>query len=644
MSPRSSIFCPLPTTLWSSQTTLRPSRATAAILRTARVVVAFCLVTLPSQAQSPTNSTSASAGAPALEDSIVVSADLYPVAAASVGSSVTVITEEEIERRGSLTLAELLRTVPGVEITQAGGAGKAASVRIRGGDASHALVLIDGVRVNSPTTGDFDFANLTTDAIERVEVLRGPQAAYGSEAVTGVISITTKRGAPGAHFDVGGEAGSDRLRYLRAAASGRRGGFDYSMSTSGHQTDGVSHRSERLGNTEQDGYDNQTVAGRFGFEIDDEGRLELIVRAFDGKTDLDGFFSDDPNAEQETQSLVVTARSEIRFSERFTQRFEVGAHWSDLLGTDPDTFFNNYRIDTRVQHLAAHSDIKVSDSDTLSLGLRREERHGENLDSFDQKVVIESFYIQNRWSIPDRFHLTIAVRDDNHSELDDELTWRLTAAAEAGRATRVHASVGTAFRAPDLNELYFPFAGDPNLAPETSRGFDLGVEQAWLDSRVVLDVTYFRIDFDDLIDFDLSSFRFNNVVEAESSGIEASLRFAPIPEVAISLSHTFNDTENLATKAPLARRPRNRSVLDLGFDPTAALSGQLTVISVDDRVDSSGLAMDDYRRVDLTVRYRLTRRFAPYLRIENLLDADYEEVPGFTTPGRVAAIGLRYSQ
>ena len=210
-----------------------------------------------------------------------------------------------------------------------------------------------------------------------------------------------------------------------------------------------------------------------------------------------------------------------------------------------------------------------------------------------------------------------------------------------GKGTRLHATYGTGFKAPTLNDLFFPFFSNLDLEPETSEGFDVGIEQTWADDRWRVDLTWFDTDFEDLIAFSFVTFRPENVARATSSGVEISLDYRHGPSFQLRASHTYNDTEDLATGLQLARRPKHRSTLDVYVRPVPRLTGSASLIVVSDRIDSDGSDLDDYERVDLSLGYELKGgHFEPYLRVENLLDEEYEEVNGFTTPGAVAVVGL----
>lgn len=582
----------------------------------------------------------------AIRERIVVTANRLESEPREVGSSVTVITAEEIALRRKTTVAELLRTVPGVEVVRGGGPGQITSAFVRGGSSSQTLVLLDGVRLNAPTTGAFDLANLTTDAVERIEIVRGPQSTlYGSEAVAGVINIVSKAGREGRRVSALAEAGQLGSRRLRAGVDGGGERFDYALTASDESTRGVSSASERAGNTERDPYDVTSAAARLGWRLAGDGEVGLHLRVFDAEVGNDGFDFflgpvDDPNRVQTREGLTGSLRARLELSPRWSQTFVLGINDERLAGSDPDDAFSNFLVDSRSIELSSQSDLALSESGVLTLGLAYEERDGGSAGSFDERVEVASAFVQHAWSWDDRVHVTAGARHDDHSQFGGETTYRLAASWSLASDTRLHGSFGTGFKAPTLNDLFFPFFSNPDLEPETSRGFDLGVEQRWGGDRWRVDATFFETDFEDLIAFSFVTFVPENFAEAESSGVELTLEYRPGPAFGLAASHTTNDTEDLATGRPLARRPRNRSTLELFFRPSPRLSGSASLIAVADRVDSNGGALDDYERVDLALGYRLREGFEPYLRVENLFDERYEEIAGFTTPGALAVVGL----
>ena len=585
-----------------------------------------------------------------IEEEIVVSATLIETERRQVGASVTVIDREQIERRRSATVAELLRTVPGVEIVQTGGAGGATSAFLRGANSAHTLVLLDGVRVNSPLGGAFDWADLTTDLVERVEVVRGPQSAlYGSEAIGGVISIVSRSGRDGELLEGGAEAGSLGGLRVWAAAAGSRRSWDWSLAASHQEADGVSRASEAAGNTEDDPWENRTFAATVGRPVMERGEARLSLRYTDSEAGLDGFDFvagpvDDPNFVQERQSTTASLALELPAGDRWRSKIRLGYSDETLETSDPDpgAIFNNSRLESTTSDLELQTDVELGAAAGLSVGASYESREGSNQGNLEEDLDLLSFFAETRATVKESLTLTAGLRHDDHSIFGGETTWRLTASWLAGEGgTRVHASAGTGFKAPTLVDLYFPFFGNLDLEPERSEGFDLGVEQSWLEDRLVVDLTWFDSQIEELIVFDFSTFLAGNVAEAEIEGVEAQAAWRPGGRYDLTASYTRTDSEDVATGEQLVRRPKHRGVLSLGLRPARGLDAVVSLIAVRDRVDVGDAPLDDYERLDATVTYTLNERWAIYLRGRNLLDQDYEEVLGFTTPGAEVVFGAR---
>ncbi len=592
----------------------------------------------PERPDAPAAEPAPPPGAAAFDDRVVVSANGYPTDTERIGSSVSVLDPEDLARTPAGTLADLLRGLPGVEVTQGGGPGKATSVRIRGSDASQVLVLLDGVRLNVATTGDVDFADLLLADLERVEVLRGPQATYGSEATAGVISLTTRRARGPFELRLSGERGGLDTWRGDLAASGQRGGSDGALTLSRLSTDGVSHRATAATDPEPDGWRHGTASARLGHTMGAGLRADLTLRAWQGDTALDGFFGEDPNARAETTGTLGAFALETT-GRRWRELFRVSRHDYRLVGADPDDEFNNYRVDSTLDAATSQTDYTWAGGGTSSAGLAWERRAARNLGSFDQRVSLRSAFLQHTASAGTRVHWSAAVRHDDHSTFGGETTWRTTLAAQPGGPLRWRATLGSSFRAPDANELFFPFAGNPRLRPETGSAADLGLDAELLAGRLDLGVTVFAQDNEDQIVFDLADFTFRNLADTRSRGAELVVHGRSGPRVAATLSHTWNDTKDRATGQPLPRRPEHRTTLDLRFDPHRRLRGSLLLVAVSDRIESTGAPMDDYQRADLRLESPLGR-VRPFVRVSNRFDEDYEEVNGFTTAGRVVSVGV----
>lgn len=570
---------------------------------------------------------------------IVVSASSVPTSVTDVGSSVSVIDREEIELKGEQNVLELLRSVPGLSVVRSGGLGKVSSVFIRGAEADHTLVLIDGVRANDINVGGFDFADLNTANIERIEVVRGPQSVlYGSDAIGGVINIITREAEDGPHGEVSAAGGTHSTQQYRARAAWGGGSFSTSNALSYLDSEGVSAASESAGNSEDDGYENFTASSRIGGKLGEDGQADLTARFISAESEIDGFeFGvgpvDDLNYTQKRRAFAGGFSAAKPVTDWLLPRLEIGVYDEDLKGRDPDTEFNNFDVSQTTTSATAAADVSAFEQDTVSLGYTYERREGENTGNFDEQRDVHAIFLQNQLHWPAWALLTAGVRYEDDSDFGDETTLRATASLRPPETPfRVHSSIGTGYKAPSFNELYFPNFGNPDLDAETSVGFDFGLEYS-ASENLTIDAVYFHNKIDDLITFDSATFLAQNIEQATIQGLELTVDSEVSEQIRVVGQYTLTDSENEQTGAQLARRPKHSGSLDIFFSPDDKLRGSLTLIVIRDRVDSDGAKMDNYERVDASIKYSLLENIVPFVQVENLFDEDYEEITGFTTPG-----------
>ncbi|UJS20701.1 MAG: TonB-dependent receptor [Candidatus Brocadia sp.] len=568
----------------------------------------------------------------------------------NTGSSVTVITEKDIKNGKAPLLLDVLRQAPGLEVTRTQGIGGTTSMFIRGASSAQTLVFVDGVQMNSTTTGAFDFANLTTDNIERVEILRGPQSTlYGSDAMGGVVSIFTKKGQGENKVTLGTEYGMRDTYRESVSVSGGKERFDYSVGGSYLKTHGISaaHSGD-----ENDACENFTGSARLGWNFMDDGRIDTTVRGSHSDFETDAYLYgvgpvDDPDRRQTTDEVLFSTRVNKTFFDFWTPSVLVSVNDTELKGFDPTDASGEFRIPTRVWRFEHQSDFALLDIDTLTVGYEYEAREGENDGVFDKKTFWNnSVFLQNQIKLFDSLNWTAGLRYDDYSTFGNNLTYRTTVSYNIDEIdTRFHGSWGTGFRAPSINELFFPFYGNPNLGPEKSKGWDFGVEKEILKDTLTLDVTYFENDFTDLITAAIQpdgSFLAENVARAESEGIETSLTYKPFPKLSLTGTYTYTKTEDREKGQQLPRRPRNRATLGVNTRPMEKWNVNVVGVMVRDRIDSDGTEMDNYWTANVSTSYDITKMMTGYIRLENLFDYHYEEVTGFSSLGFTAYGGFEF--
>lgn len=581
-----------------------------------------------------------------VKDEIVVTATRSETPLSQVGSSITVLEGYQLEQRGFRGVADALRSAPGLDLSRSGGPGQTTSVFVRGGSSSQTLVLLDGVRLNSATTGAYDFADLSLDEVERIEIVRGPQSPlYGSEAAAGVIQIITRKDGSGFSGSALGEIGEDEHNRLRFSASGGDGdGLSGRISLATGRVEAVSAADPRRGNSELDRHENRTATGSLGWAANDSHRLDLDLRYFDGESEIDGFAFpagpvDDLDAKLSREAKVASLsyfgqpRPELELEARF------GFAEDELQADDPTDPFGSYLITSEDRELGLRFGYTAG-SHRLSAGASREEREGGTASAFGAEVEIDGVYLQDQIAIGERVSLTLGVRRDDHSAFGAEETGRAALALQAWEGGRIHASWGQGFKAPTLNDLYYPFFSNPDLLPERSEAFDLGIEHIFGEGEWSAGLTYFDADFEDLIAFDFVTFLPQNIAAATSRGVEAELHWRSDGDrVRADASYTWNETEDESTGLQLARRPEGRVTAGVAFRPADNWRLAAHAVAVRDRIDSDGTALEDYDRFDLSASFTFGR-FEPGLRVLNVTDDDTSEIGGYGAQGRTTILSL----
>lgn len=629
------------------------------ILRPFRWRVAFCLFSVLIAAGTGVSRAEETSPEeiPTFEP-VVVTATRTEVPLTQAASSVTVIDAETIEEKQVETVLEALREVPGVEIVQTGGAGGTTSAFLRGGSSSHTLVLIDGVEANSPTTGAFDFADLTTENIERIEIVRGPQSTlYGSNAIGGVIHIITKKGRGPASGSISLEAGSFRTFRERIELGGSMERFDYSFSASRLDTEGFSRANEEAGNTEKDGYENTTFSSRLGFNFTEKSRLEWTARYTLAETELDAFGLcdpvtfffcpvDDPNFVQDDRTLVSALSLATPITSRWNQQLKFSISLEELRGSDPDSSFNNFELDTQGKRFDWRHDLNLGRIDLLTVGYEYESQKGESR-NFDERLVNNAIYALNQFG-PAPFILNVGVRYDDNKRFGEETTYKAEGAYRfEATGSKIRAAYGTGFRGPTLNDLFFPGFGNPDLKPEKSRGVEAGVDQEFGEGMFRLGATYFQNRVEDLILFVFDPVTFagrpENVERARVRGAELELWTRPLEAMTFRAAYTLTDTKNEETGAELPRRPRHRASGTVSLLPADALRVDLDLRYVGKRFDDAAntIQLERYTLVNLAGSYDLNEKTQLFARVENLFNREYEEVAGYETADFSAFGGVK---
>lgn len=602
-----------------------------------------------------------------LLDEITVTANRIETIYKHTASSITVITAEEIESKNQFLILDILKSVPSLDVTQLGGPGSQTSIFMRGANSNQVLVLIDGVEANDPISPGraFDFASLTTDNVERIEILRGPQSTlYGSDAMAGIINIITKKGSGSPSFTITNEVGSRSTLQNSLVIRGGYEKINYSVSASRFETDGISSASSSLGNTEKDGYKNSTFTANLGFTPDSNTEINSTFRFLDNKADIDnggGEGRDDPN------NVLETEQSYFRLQVKNTV---FDGKVSNKIGFSYTTVNRENRNDTDIDHPDSHfrsvsegiakkldflSVVRFSESNTLILGIETEdetgssERTGDFPSEFKEKSVkTNGFYIQDKIDIRDSFHTTIGIRMDDHDLFGAHVTYRIAPVYMFNSSlTKIKGTYGTGFKAPSLFQLYSSF-GSEDLEPDESKGWDIGVEQFFLDAQFMIGLTYYSNEFDNLIDFDLSTFVYNNIGKSSTNGIELVSVLTADNGLNIRANYTFTDTEDKSTGEEFIRRAKHKFGLDIIYSFIEKLSSNLSLNFIGQRRDSDfstfpaeTVFLKSYLLINLSGSYDINERWLVTAKIDNLFDQEHEAALGFGSYGITPYIGLK---
>jgi len=442
-------------------------------------------------------------------EEVVTSATKTPVPVSHLTSAVEVITAEEMKRQNYKTVVEALRMAQGLAVQQSGGPGTEATVRIRGGSTSQTLVLIDGAIVNSATLGLYSFANLTTDNIERVEILRGAQSMlWGSDAMGGVINIVTKRGTDKPKASSFFEYGSFNSIREGGEVSGKKGPVDFTMAMSRWDLAGFSAADYRLGASERDSFRNWQASSLLGVDLPKDGRLEFSFRWMNGSTNIDNV-SPPPQdvfaSKNKTQQFVFTGSYQQKITNWWDQKLTLARSQDDALFL-PGSLQRNLvtgaasvpsgspnQTNVLANRLEWQHNVQVVDPLLLTVGYQFREQQGVNTTGLSERIISShAGFAQAQLNLWGRVFATAGLRQDNYNVFGDATTYRLTGGyLHKETDTKLRTSYSTGFRAPSINDLFFPNFGNPNLGPEKSQSFDVGVDQWLFQKKLQLSGGYF---------------------------------------------------------------------------------------------------------------------------------------------------------
>lgn len=598
---------------------------------------------------------------------IVISATKTKTSTLELANSISIIDSAEISNRNVFNLFDLLRNEYGLSYTSQGGPGTLSNIYIRGGSASYTHVMIDGVEMNltNDPNGVYDFASLSSDNFERVEILRGPQSIlYGSDALAGVVNFITKKGSGSPNFTLSADGGSYNTFKINSALNGSVNKFNYSLSLTRIKSDGFSAANEKYGNTEKDGFNRNNLSVTVGYRIFDNLSTNQVFRILKSDADYDqsGINGDDPTYKFNQEEFFTRNETKLSlFNNLWDQK--VGISFIRNLrkykydATENNPFASNSLYDGRKLKLDWQNDFKILSNNILSLGFDFEvdeavseyysfSDFGDFISLFPKNSSKTlGFYMQDQINIGNEFFASAGIRLDNHDKFGTSLTYRIAPVYIFWQTgTKLKATVGTGFKTPSLFYLYDPAFGNPDLKPEKNFGWDAGIEQFLWKEGITLGVTYFQNSYGDLFGYD-ENFRTVNLKKAETKGIEIYSTLKPFFGFDAKLNYTFTKAFDKSdgivdSEKKLIRRPENKigGYFSYSFSERTNSNIELIYVGRRDDIDfdsfpSTRIKLDPYLLINLAAHYKLYDFLRLNLRIENILDSEYEEVYGYGTAG-----------
>ena len=602
------------------------------------------------------------------QENVVVTATRIATPVDQVASAMTVIDAADIEARQQRSLPDVLRGVPGLNLVQSGGEGGQASIFMRGTNANHTKVLVDGIEMSDPSSpsGAFDFGKFNSADIARVEVLRGPQSGlYGSDAIGGVINVITKSGDGPLKLSAEAEGGSFDTFNQSATVSGSQDALHYRASLA-HLHAGATPVTPLellpLGQKRNDDYfDNVTASTKLGYDLTDNFDLGFAGRYSNSLSKVTGD-AFDPLTFASSPSPLQTRIDTLSYDARATAHLvlgsidqTIGLGYSSTVTSDVDpdngpipSSGDRIKLDWQGQIAIAEGQTIVLGAETtrdavhvpVSAGVTTNAGYGELQSSFPG--LIEGV----------DFHNSISVRYDDNSRFGDRTTWHVAPVmAITATDTKLHASYGTGFKAPSLIQLFedFPaffFFANPNLKPETSEGYDIGLDQTLFG--IAGGLTWFHNDIRNLIATDPVTFSTNiNIGRARTQGFEAYLAWQPFDTLKLRADYAYTEAQDVVRHQELVRRPKNKISADARWQAMEALSLDASLLYVGSWIDGnrdfsiSRLTTHPYLTADIAASYALTDNFALTGRISNLFDKRYQNPVGFLQPERAFYAGIK---
>lgn len=611
--------------------------------------------------------------APASDETVVVTANRTREPISRIGTSISVIDAESLAKRQSQTVVELLRSVPGLSIARNGGLGGTASVFIRGAESDQTVALIDGVKINDPSSpgGGFNFGLLLLGNIDRVEVLRGPSSVlWGTQAIGGVVNLITIEPSEALRVNARGEYGYRNSGQLVANIAGRAGPVAFSGGGGWFTSDNISAFSEARGGRERDGYRNYGANLKLSLAITQDVSVEARGYYSDSRAGFDGFappsfaFGDTREVASTREFVGYVGGRIALFDGRLRNRIGFAYTNTSRRSEDPDGFLlETFLGRGRNERFEYQGNLELAKRVRATFGFERETSRFSAISFGGPETIgtarIDSVYGQVVAEPITGLTVTGGARYDRHNRFGGTTNFAASGVySPNGGATTLRASYSEGFKAPSLFQLLSDF-GNTTLRPERARGWDAGITQSALSGKVQASATFFRRTSTDLIDFigcpvqsGICTNRpfgtFDNVARAVSQGVELGLSIKPVDALTVQANYTWLDARNRAVgnvnfDRRLIRRPGQTVNVITDYRWAFGLSTGVTLTHIGGSFQNAANSqrLPSYVLADIRAAYPVLKWVEIYGRIENLFDERYETVPQFGQPGRAGYIGVR---
>ena len=598
-------------------------------------------------------------------DDVVVTASRVAQLRESVIADVTVIDREKIEQSGQSTIIDLLQQQSGIEVSSNGGLGKSASIRIRGANDNHTIILVDGLRVNSATLGTTSIQHIPLNQVEKIEILRGPSSSlYGSEGIGGTIQIFTRQSSGEPRFNISVGTGSYNTQELSAGVSGRVSDTSFSLQAGYIRSDGFSATNKKDKNnyfSDDDGYKNKNISAKIAQHFGENHEVGITLFHTDADDQYDSSFYDsgtntlkfqDFNYRENQKLTAASIYSKNQFTSNWLSTLKVGVGIDSLKFYDPNatnTASVESSIKTKQNEYMWQNDITLPVG-KLSLSAEKLEQEVSGTTDYSKKKRDINSLLAGWVANFDKHDVQANLRTDNNSQFGHHNTWYAGYGYQLADNWKATIGHGTAFNAPTFNQLYYPLdssgsVGNPNLKAEESRNTEASIRFNNSDRDVKLTAYHNKVT--NLIDwqFNNTTFLFSpvNIANAKLKGLSLS-DSEHLGNLTISANLDLQSARDEATDEFLSRRAQRHGQVG-AYYKINKLSIGANVFAESQRDDSgfNNNKTAGYGILNLTAAYALNSDWSVKANVNNILNKDYELAYGYNTAGTNAFVGVTYA-